>query len=114
MNGLCSICGTDHQNCSSLIILDHPFSPKAGGRMTAEQIRDIVETVDPDPNRPGGVTVRELSRVGYSSSQFVVLREIAAQLADQNSLLQGHLQIHALTMKHVERIASALEGIERR
>lgn len=63
--------------------------------MTADEIRNVIETIDPDPDRPEGTTIREMTRAGHSSSQFVLLREIAAQLAELNERLRpGNLEVN--------------------
>ena len=58
--------------------------------MTAEEIRAISETIkkiaECEPLHQATPTM------GYSSSQFVVLREIAAQLADLNSNLNSFVK----------------------
>ena len=59
--------------------------------MTAEEIRSIAEAVNKVAECEPLHQIQPT--VGYSSSQFVVLREIAAQLAEQNELLRS-MQIH--------------------
>lgn len=72
--------------------------------MTSEQIRNITETLDPDASRPEEKTVREVTRLGYSSSQFVVLREIAAQLAEQNEQMREDREFRRIAVEE-ERAA---------
>ena len=57
--------------------------------MTADEIRNIHEVVSSKP-----LTLEDVSEAGSwkaSSAQFVVLREIAAQLAEANELYRREL-----------------------
>ena len=59
--------------------------------MTPEEIRAISETVDKLPDAEPLHQARPT--MSYSSSQFVILREIAAQLAEQNAMQREALDM---------------------
>jgi len=59
--------------------------------VTPEEIRNITETIGKKPE--SDTVTYETHEYGYSSTQFVVLREIAAQLAEQNAIARESIDM---------------------
>jgi hypothetical protein len=85
--------------------------------MTPEEIRAIVETIG---IKDATTVTNENYEYGYSSTQFVLLREIAAQLAEQNIQMREEREMRrvireeqrAETKKRDEFLARSADGLD--